>query len=154
MSYHDRLTKEIHAQLDALAAERRPWNASWIAHAICNGHDEVISRDGPDGQEHADFWRHCGYQNTREEVRRCINQRAGERPDRDPSQPSLPGFDHLQAYYLVKRQGEEIGIPIFDLTDAEIEAKAELYRTMGKACFAHARELTRFKALRKPSAAA
>ena len=34
MSYQERLSAEINAMLDALAAENKPWNVTWIVHAI------------------------------------------------------------------------------------------------------------------------
>lgn len=143
MSYHDRLNIEINAKLDALAADKRPWVAKWIAHSICGDHEDGLG-DGDD----ALFWRHCGYEEVRDQVRRCINKRAGDRIEEDAAQPKLPGYEHVHAYYLVSRDGEEIAVPTTDLTDDEIGLRAAQYRSMGAACFAHADELDRFKRTR------
>jgi len=143
MSYHDRLNTEINAKLDALAEAQMPWVAKWIAHSICGDHEGGLS-----GGNDAMFWRHCGYEEVRDQVRRCINKRAGDRIEEDEAQPKLPGYEHVHAYYLVSRDGEEIAVPTADLTDDEIESRAAQYRSMGAACFAHADELDRFKRTR------
>ena len=148
MSYHDKLTDEINRILDDLTSRGETWDAKWIAHAVCNGHSDGLT-DAPD----ADFWRWCGYKECREQVRRCINHRAGDKPTADPRQLRLPGYEHLQAYYVVNRDGADVGVPVTHLTDLEIEAKAGMYRTMGAACYAHADELDRYRRLRRNAAA-
>lgn len=139
MSYADRLTAEINAVLDELADEGSEWRAAWIAHQICERHAPGLG-DGED----ADFWRHCGYADCRREVTRCINRRAGDRPESDPGQLTLPGYEHLHAYYVVDRDGQEVGVPVHDMTAPELESKVRHYRKMGAACFAHANEIERY----------
>ena len=142
MTYQDRLTEEINTVLDELADQDSPWRAAWIAHGICHAH-----RDGLQEGEAADFWRHCGYADCRKEVTRCINRRAaieGEEGE-DPQQLRLPGFKHLQMYYVVEREDEDkTGYPVEDCTDPELEAKSLQLRAMGQACFAHADEIDRY----------
>lgn len=140
MSYTDRLVQEINAKLDKLAAESKPWTASWVAHAVCGDHTDGLATN-----DESQFWRHCGYAAVREEVRRCINKRAGDQPERRTAQLSLPGYDHLQNYYMVNRGGDEVGVPVHALTDAELEGKATRYRAMGEACYAHADEIDRYR---------
>ena len=74
--------------------------------------------------------------------------------DNEEAAPRLPGFEHLQAYYSVKRGDDEIGVPIRDLTDQEIDEKVALLRAMGSTCYAHANELERFKRQRGKGRAA
>jgi hypothetical protein len=137
-----RLSEEINETLDALAAEGREWNASWVAQEICRRHEGGLS----DNEGDAAFWLHTGYSDTRREVTRCINRRAGKEADRgNPAQIVLPGFTHLHHYYVVTRAGEDVGVPVFDMTDAELLAKRTEYEAMGAACFAHAREIERFR---------
>lgn len=144
MSYATRLNAEINTLLDALADEGREWRATWIAHEICNQHAGALTDN-----EDANFWRHCGYSDCRREVTRCINRRAGDRADRDEGgQYTLPGYKHLQSYYVVERDGEEVGVSVHELTDGEIVEKQRTYRAMGAACFAHADELDRFQRTR------
>lgn len=149
MSYHNQLREEIHRHLDSLASEGRPWVATWIANSICNNHDAGLT-----GNEDADFWRHCGYQETREQVRACINARAGDRPQPKSEQLRFAGWNHLQAYYLVDREEPGTGVPVQDMTDEELEKKAVEYRTMGATCFAHADELDQFRRDRRGAFAA
>lgn len=145
MSYADRLNREINELLDTLAAEGKEWRAGWIAHEICSRHGAALA-----DHEDADFWRHCGYSDCRREVTRCINRRAGDAPKSvDVEQMTLPGYEHLQMYYVVTRDDEEVGVSIYDMTDAELEAKQAMYRAMGAACLAHAKELERFQGDRR-----
>lgn len=144
MSYATRLNAEINALLDDLAREGKDWRATWVAHEICTRHSAGLT-----GADDADFWRHTGYSDCRREVRRCINRRAGDRPEHDHAQTDLlPGYKHLQAYYVVEREEEAVGLPIQRLSREEIMAKASAYRRMGEACFAHADELDRYLRLR------
>lgn len=147
MSLDQQLRQEINQMLDALAERSAIWDAKSIAHAICNNHAEAL-----DDSEDADFWRHTGYRHTRKTVTEIINKRAGDRPEQDGGQLKLPGYEHLHAYYVVSRGGEDVGIPIHDMTDDEIEAKAATYRNMASACYAHADELDRFRTLRRQAA--
>lgn len=140
MSYQDQLTIEINAAIDRKIAVGFPLLAQWIAHEVCEAHN-----DGLAPNDHSDFWRHSGYKATREEVRRCINRRIGDQPEQADKQMVFEGFEHLQRYYMVDRDGDQIGVPVQELSDEEIEAKASTYRSMGAACFAHADELDRYR---------
>lgn len=151
-SYHDRLIEEIDKRLDELARSGDPWIARWVANDICTSHEAAL-RSG----EGADFWLWTGYQHVRRIVTRRINKRAGPSADvPDKPQLVLHGFEreHLQDYYVVERENEEVGVPVTQLTDAEIDTKIEEKRAMGAACYAHADELRRFKHWRKNARAA
>jgi hypothetical protein len=151
MSYHTQLMDEINTLLDSIAEGGGEWRATWVAHEICRQHDDGLLTETTD----ADFWRHCGYTECRREVRQCINRRAGDSDEpREIGQYTLPGFKHLQQYYVVRRDNEDVGVPVHDLTDAEIDSKGALYRNMGAACYAHADELDRFKHNRRASESA
>jgi hypothetical protein len=141
MRHADLLAADINAWLDRLADEGRPWIAGWIADAICVAHESGLAES-----EHADFWRHWAHASVRDQVRRCINKRTATADNE--AAPRFPGFEHLQAYYSVKRGDEEIGVPVRDLTDQEIDEKVALLRAMGSACYAHANELEHFKSNR------
>ncbi|HEY1247311.1 MAG TPA: hypothetical protein VGF29_21020 [Hyphomicrobiaceae bacterium] len=135
----DPFSAEIKSWLDRLADEGQPWRADWIANAICVSHEAGLA----DCQD-AHFWRHYTLGAVRDQVRRVMNKRAGPAADGEET-PRLPGFEHLQMYYLVKRGDEEVGVHVRDLTDAELDEKAALLRAMGTTCFAHAQEIERFK---------
>ena len=143
MGYERLLTEEISAELTRLQEAGQPLVAQWITHAICQRHEPELARD-------ADFWRHAGYANTRDAVRRAINARAGDKAERNTQQPLLPGYRHLQSYYVVKRRKVgEVGVPIGSMTDREIDEKVTRYEAMSTACRDHAEELREFKRQRR-----
>jgi len=147
-SYQEKLVAEINERLDGLVVIGETWHARWIAHAICQNHVEGLV-DGDD----ADFWRHAGYQTVREMVTKTINRRAGDKAHMGAvsRQIVLPGFErnHLQDYYLVIRDGDDVGLPVTSLTDQELMGKARRYRTMGATCYEHADEIDRFRQWRE-----
>lgn len=143
MSYQEKLSAEIHSMLDALQADRRPWVPEWITHSICSAKNAGLADN-----EEADFWRHGGYSTCRLLVTKLINKRAGDSADRTiQKQISLPGFDreYLQDYYVVCRNGDDAAVCVLDMSDDEIDAKAELHTKLKEAHAAHADELIRFK---------
>jgi hypothetical protein len=154
MSYYDKLKAEIGAKLDALRAAGEPMIPRWVTHAICTDHESALAEDS----EHSDFWRHGGYMHTRRMVTEYINKRGDgtSKSTDDPQQLSLPGFDrnHLQDYYVVERDGEEVAVCILDMTDKELEAKARHHATISLANAAHAREIRSFIVWRRERIAA
>jgi hypothetical protein len=149
MSYHDKLKAEINAKLDALQAAGEPMIPQWVTYAICKDHEAALVDD----QEHADFWRHGGHMHTRRMVTEYINKRCDgtSKSADDPRQALLPGFDrdHLQDYYVVDRDGEEVAVCVLDMTDEELEAKARHHEAISLTNVAHAEEIRRFIAWRK-----
>lgn len=142
MGYERILNAEINAELDRLASAGQQWVANWITHKICGTHEDDLKGE-------AAFWRHGAYCNTRDAVRRQINIRAEDKEEPDKRQPMLPGYHHLHQYYVVKRRGVgDVGIPIHDMTDREIDEKVLRYESMSVACRDHADELRLFKAQR------
>ncbi len=140
MSYEKRLKAEINSKIDDMMACGQALRAEFIAHAICNDHMAGLADN-----EDADFWRHAGYRMCREYVTRCINKRAGDKIERQVLEPTLPGYEHVHRYYTVSRDGDEVAVSVYDMTDDELEGKAALYRSFGAANYAHADELDRFK---------
>lgn len=141
MSYETSLNAEIDKELDRLTGLKQEWRATFITNAICGKHIEGLA-DG----DHKDFWLHCGYDKTRSAVTKRINRRAGiSKEDIEQRQPTLPGYNHVHTYYVVNRNGDDIGIHVDDMTDEEIEQKIASIHKMGKSCFAHVSELKRLK---------
>lgn len=60
----------------------------------------------------------------------------------------MDGFEHLQDYYVVKRNGEWVGVPLEDMTDEELDQKAHHHEAMGNSLANHADELLRYQSLR------
>ena len=147
MSYQERLSAEINAVLDALAAENKPWSVTWIVHAICSKHDDALA-----GREHADFFRYCGYEYCRKEVQRHINQRAAEHPEQADLQLRIIGQEHLRSSCAGMPNDDERGTAAVGLPAEDTEANAALYRAMGERYYAHADELEQFLRLRHSAA--
>ena len=78
MSYHDQLMDEIERELDTLIAKGDSLKAQWVAHAICTRHRPGLNEYESD---HWPFWEHGGYAETRKQVTRAINRRAGTYSD-------------------------------------------------------------------------
>lgn len=138
MGYERTLNMEINKELDALQEQGRPWMAHWVTHSIVLRHEDEFNGE-------ARFARHNSYANVRDQVRRQINNRAGDKTEQDDNQPRLSGYHHLQQYYVVKRKGKDVGIPIHTMTDREIDEKITRYESMSVACRDHADELRGFK---------
>lgn len=143
MSFFEKLNGEIAEKIAGLRNSGQPLVGSWIAHDICNDHLSGLAKN-----EEADFWRHGGYRTVRDEVRRHVSKHFKDDAVKTEAQATLPGFQHLRTDYMIERDGDEQVVSVFELTDTEIDGKANLYRSMGAACFAHADELERFKAWR------
>lgn len=146
---HDEIVKEINSVLDELAERKETWVASWIAQHICNNHESGLSSKSI---EDAEFWRHGGYNYVRSAVTKVINRRAGDQPAKDGKQFRLEGFNHVQEYYVVSRDGSDIGVSVYQMTDQEIMEKVSLHRAFAIANAEHADELERFLDLRRATA--
>lgn len=150
-AYDAKINAVINQELDGLVASGAVWRAEFIAQAVLLKHADGLSEEA----EHKEFWQHCGYTRVRDLVRRCINTRAGDdEQEADARQPRLPGYDHVHLYYLVRRNGDDVGVSVHEMTDAEIDAKAHRYSEMAHANGAHANELLRFKRERRARSAA
>jgi len=137
MYTESQLFAEIGKVIDDTLAQARPAPASWIVQSVISLHPDVHGED-------RDFYVLCGREHARYAVRKVLRNLKMEEDDADPSL-LLPGFEHLCKRYLVERGGDQVIIPIDQLTSTELEAKAEEYRRMGHGCFKHADELIRYK---------
>lgn len=144
MSYRETLVHEINTRIDDLQSRGEMIAATWLAHGICAEHNEGLA---PGREEDAEFFHWCAYTAVRDLVRREINRR-GSDTEREyrPAQIMLPGFEreHIQDYYLVKRDTEEVMVPIVAMSDDEVRQKIALYQSMAESNMAHAQELDRF----------
>lgn len=129
----------------------RDMKAAFIAHDLVGRHKKGLST----AKKHADFHKHFTYKAVRQDVGRFIAKNYGTDADDESSkQPCFPGFDHVQRRYVVKRDGDEVGILADQLTDEEIDWLANRLSERSKTCAAHADELRRFKTWRKETLAA
>jgi hypothetical protein len=139
------LRREINTVLDSLASRHEPWKPQWVAQTVCRDHRSALVETE---DVHVAFWEYAGYTLTRKVATACVNDRAADfqPPDQPPGQLNLPGFEreHLQDYYVVTRDEEDIAVCVLDLTDDEIITRAALYRSHSAKALAHAQELERF----------
>lgn len=136
------LQREISAKIEWLRDNNGPTlHPDWVTQAILSDHSDITGKD-------ADFHLCCSRISIRKEVREQINKL--DAPEsKINKQLSLEGFEHLQQYYVVKRDGEQVAVRVDHLTDAEIETKAREYEAMGRSLLSHADELIRYRALRR-----
>jgi hypothetical protein len=138
--------EEIARKVEAWDAAGKVLHPSWIAMEICNDHEEDLAR----GQG-ADWWKHRGFRAVRQDVGRFIAKNYGQKAE-DDAQHVLPGCEYVQRRYIVKRDGDDVAVLVEDMTDEEIEAKAQELEKRGRSCIAHADELRLFGKRRKRAA--
>lgn len=128
----------------------------FIADKIANGetvvvewltHEIVASKPDIEGSD-TEFYRVCAFTHVKDVVKRCVGK-YDAKPVTD-QQLTLDGFEHLQVAYTVERNKQIVLVPVDQLTDEEIEARAREYEQMAISCRAHARELRSYKSARGP----
>ncbi len=142
---HSRINAEINEILDAKLHREEQWDARWVAHEIL-GRKEAALGECPDKE----FWMHCGYEQLRDMIQTVIRNRAGDRTDIDKPKQLKLGFErqHMQDYYLIRRDGVDMGVAVTQATDDELRGKVRTLRTIGKSVNDHADELEQFINLR------
>jgi len=134
MSYQKILISEIASIMDNLIEAKITIDPNAITNEICNNHSDELIKDAP-------FSTHNNYSNVRREVRSVMSKKLDFTQQPESQQLIIEGFEHVQVYYSIKRKGEQIGVPVEQMTEFEIREKAKELRKMGKTCFDHANEL-------------
>jgi hypothetical protein len=111
----------------------------WITEAVMKDHADISGED-------ADFHLFGSRGYIRSEVTAQINKIGKVKDDR---QGTLEGFEFLQEFYVVERDKVLVAVSVFDMTDVEIDRKAEEKDSLAMANAKHATELRRFKELRR-----
>lgn len=135
------LVLEIRALIDARIARREPVNPDWVTQEILNQHAQM---DGPDSA----FYRCVSRETVRTHVRQQINRFrvTPEKAQTIDRQLVLPGYQYLQQAYLIGADGEQIAMPLEQMSAAQRQAKIIELRAMGDGCHQHADELERYTA--------
>lgn len=150
MSMDLRFDVEIAAVVSAWAAAGRELTPAFITHEIVTAHEQRgLARECDDTL----FFKHYTYKAVRKDVGAYIAKVYGGDSDVEPKTPPLPGFDHIQQYYVIKRGKEDVAVPVAQMTDDEIDARIQFLKRRAGACLAHADELHRYKTLRGVAAA-
>lgn len=136
-SYRNILIEEILNQVDRLMERKKVIDANKVTQLICANHrDEIL--------QNAEFSIYNIYSNVRREVRSVISKKLGTDEQETSGQLTIEGFKHVQQYYAIERNGIPLVVPVEQMTDEEVEAKAAWHRKCGQAHFEHADELIAF----------
>lgn len=127
--------------------EGRDLVPAFLTKALVDSHVGGLAR----ANEHTPFFEHYTYNGARQHVGSYLSKKYGD-DEAEPEQHVLPGFDHLQRYYIIRRGDEDVPVLFEQVTDEEFRAKAKMLRRRGSACFAHADEIERFVELRAKAA--
>lgn len=140
------LFTEVRQVIDRALATGLEAPAKWVAQTVLSNHVGIEGED-------KDFFVVCANHHVRDTVRAALRRFKPEAGAETDPQLVMPGFDRLQKAYLVERHDEQVVVPIDQLTDAEIDAKAVEYERMAKGCMRHAEELRRYIGSRERAAA-
>jgi len=121
---------EITTELDSLTKSKKDWRSNLIAESIISKHTDEFDNESL-------FIRYNLYENIKRLVTRVISKLASEKPEIDNLQLIMPGFEHMQYYYMV----DGVGIHIDNMTDKQIYDRAEFYDKMSISTKEHAIEL-------------
>jgi len=130
--YYSEVREFVSAKVDAGVIVR----VDWLTQEFINSKSDVTGDDLP-------FYRHCATAHIQEMVRRVVGK-YDVRSKQDDPQTILPGFEHLQRAYTVIRDGANLLVPIDQLNDSELQARADEYDAMAKGCRAHAMEIRQY----------
>lgn len=137
--------REIRQTVEAWDKSGKHLVPTFITHEIVKRHVAGLAR----ANEHTPFYEHFAHKGCRSEVGRYISKTYGDEAADAKKPDTFFGYEYIQRHYVITRDGEDIAVPIDDLTDAEIEARVEMLRKRGLACLAHADELERYRSLRE-----
>ena len=139
-----RVRAAVLRKLEELRQQGDEPQLQWVAHAVCSDYADAL----PQG-EAGEFYQECAYATTRDQVRRAVNGTPDQEKISDADrQAILPGFEHVHFFYSIVRDGREVAVSVYDMTDAELDGKIKELRAHGRSCFRHADELERLKSQR------
>lgn len=140
------LFKEVGAMIRERVDSGQIAHPKWITQAVVDAHSDISGSD-------AEWYQLCAYEKIRDVVRECTN-RYKVKPSLETDQQLLLSsqFEHLQVAYAIKRENEQVVVPVNLLTSNEIETKATELEKMGMGCYEHADELRRYQSERQAAA--
>jgi len=140
------ITAEVRKLIADKTAAGEQTKVPWLTQEVLDRHSDIEGEDAP-------FYLICARAHIKDIVRACIAKYDTKEATND-KQLVLAGFEHLQIAYTVDRQGEVTLVPVDQLTNAELLARAEEYDGMAKSCRAHAREIRKYVEVRAAMEAA
>lgn len=115
----------------------------WLINAVMADHKDISGED-------ADFALCTARFTVQVRVERYFRDiKENETAEKPDAQLTLPGYERLQRRYLVERGAEQVAVSPWQMTEAEIDSKAEQLRSFARGMFDHANELLRFKEARR-----
>lgn len=141
MTNTDSLYREVSEFISKRIADGQSVVVRWAVQEIIDKKSAIEGADKP-------FYQVCAHKHIEGLVKRVVKKYA---PSEEPSDKEITlfGFEHLQVAYPVHRDGENLIIPVHQLSDEELLARAEQYDEMAKGCRAHARELRSYLSERR-----
>jgi len=139
------LTTEIRALIDSKIERNGVVDPAWITMEICGAHKQIKGED-------SEFHFFCASQFVRDSVGKALKFYDCKLSTKGDPQLVLPGYEHLQRAYLVKRKDKPVIVAIDDLTDEELEAKEAELLAMSEGAKKHANELRRYRLKRRKAA--
>lgn len=130
--------KEVDQEIRSRVDNGQIANPVWVTQAVYNSHSDITGAD-------AEWHQVLSYAKVRDIVRESVSRYKVKTPDQADRQLLLgPQFEFLQVAYAVKRENEQLVIPISLMTQEEVESKAVELEKMGDGCYRHADELRRY----------
>lgn len=108
--------------------------ADWVANEVVRRHDSIEGDD-------QGFAKFCMYAHVRRTVQKVAQRYRGTEDDR---QLLLPGYDCVQVYYSIVRNGEQHIVAIEQMTVAEVYAKIDELQKMRDGLERHIDELKQY----------
>lgn len=116
----------------------------WLTTEIVNSKSAIDGADLP-------FYRTCAFSHVKEIVKRSVGK-YDKRDAAADAQIVMEGFAHLQVAYTVTRNGDVILVPVDQLTDQELLARAFEFDDMAKGLRKHAFEIREYVRSRRSAA--
>jgi hypothetical protein len=117
----------------------------WLTNEIVSSKSNIEGEDAP-------FYRTCAYSYVKDVVKRSVGKYDKRAPETD-KQIVMAGFDHLQVAYTVERSGDVVLVPVDQVTDDELLARALEYDAIAEGCINHAQEIRSYVRARNERAA-
>ena len=137
------LVAEVAELVERGLSEGRTVQAASLVSAVISRHERVEGED-------KDFYLLCAWSHVRVVARQAL--RRYKEPIEPDRQIVMPGFQRLQRGYFVERGKESMLVPIDQLRNGELDAKANEYDQMAEGCRLHALELRRYIMWRRRAA--
>jgi hypothetical protein len=133
---HDEIVNVLNYYKD----NKMDWNAGKIANEIVRNHIDEIG---------GEWVRFNVYSNVRSVVGKYISKIADKEIEDKNIQLTFEGFEYVQKYYMVVRDGERVGVFIENCTKEELLEKIQTYRKQAGSLLKHSNELERYVQLRE-----